>query len=453
MLDSLASDTFFPVLDPRQEQRIEAVHRGFLYQHLYAVGCLFLAALAEVSAVVVERDEDVEVIGRLQRLYVQVKTRSRQIIFSDIGDVLQRFEQIRAEHVEGRREGRASFVIIVNQPLGRILATQVQAGAIPEDVHLQWPGQAMPDTLMALPPAWRDIPEAVQWCSHMAESLPFSLLAPDSLVWKLAGRVLMAASGGAPYADHTFRTDSLPSLFEQLLIQLQDFPSSPSPYRPQVGEPSLDAEQRVRIICGFSGAGKTAWASQAALHSSQTCTYFDVGDLPGPAIASSLVRELSAKLVETEPGALRRILLPGATGIESLRALDIHLRLRGIRSTLVLDNAHRVPANSLLAALGATTHLRFVLLCQPSGSIPLVEARLGATLESLLGWDLDAVAAECAQVGAHGSAVAIQRLRTLTAGMPLYVQSAVRIAASEFGGDIAQYCAALDAQTHTVEMA
>ena len=31
------------VLDPAQLKRIESVHKGFLYQHLYAVGCLFLA--------------------------------------------------------------------------------------------------------------------------------------------------------------------------------------------------------------------------------------------------------------------------------------------------------------------------------------------------------------------------------------------------------------------------
>jgi len=28
------------VLDPRQLERIQSVHRGFLYQHLYAVACL-----------------------------------------------------------------------------------------------------------------------------------------------------------------------------------------------------------------------------------------------------------------------------------------------------------------------------------------------------------------------------------------------------------------------------
>jgi len=39
-----------PVLDPIQLKRIEAVHRGFLYQHFYAAGCLMLAAGAGARA-------------------------------------------------------------------------------------------------------------------------------------------------------------------------------------------------------------------------------------------------------------------------------------------------------------------------------------------------------------------------------------------------------------------
>lgn len=50
------------VVSERQLIRIEAVHRGFLYQHLYGAACLLLAGAAGVERVVVERDEDVEVV-------------------------------------------------------------------------------------------------------------------------------------------------------------------------------------------------------------------------------------------------------------------------------------------------------------------------------------------------------------------------------------------------------
>ena len=73
-----------PVLDPTQLRRIEAVHRGFFYQHLYAAGCLMMAAGVAALAVIVEADEDIEIVLADRRLYVQVKTRSEPLTQSDI---------------------------------------------------------------------------------------------------------------------------------------------------------------------------------------------------------------------------------------------------------------------------------------------------------------------------------------------------------------------------------
>jgi hypothetical protein len=94
-----------PVLDPTQLKRIEAVHRGFLYQHLYAAGCLMLAPGAAASAVIVEADEDIEIALPNRRLYVQVKTRSEPLAQGDIGDAIERFAQLRQEHAAGKRLG------------------------------------------------------------------------------------------------------------------------------------------------------------------------------------------------------------------------------------------------------------------------------------------------------------------------------------------------------------
>ncbi|MEL4388564.1 dsDNA nuclease domain-containing protein [Shewanella xiamenensis] len=103
------------VLNAAQLIRIESVHRGFLYQHLYAVGCLLLAQEACVDVVLVELDEDIELITEQKRIYAQVKTRSKPIIPSDISGALERFEDLRKEHTEGKRKGEASFVIVANQ--------------------------------------------------------------------------------------------------------------------------------------------------------------------------------------------------------------------------------------------------------------------------------------------------------------------------------------------------
>ncbi|HZF84901.1 MAG TPA: SEC-C metal-binding domain-containing protein, partial [Burkholderiaceae bacterium] len=428
--------------------RIEAVHRGFLYQHLYAAACLLTAGRIGVTSVVVERDEDIELVTPAGRTYIQVKTRGQPIMPADIKSALERFDALRQEHAQGRRSGRATFVVVVNRALGPTLADQVRTGQLAGDVKILWPGLDDMGPLGQLPLAWSDIDEAVSWCVDRAATVPLAMLAPDSLVWKLAGRVQAAAAGEAPHADHTFVIADLPSLFDQILIQLQDFPAPPDRYRPQENEPQLDASSRVRIISGFSGAGKTAWASQAATFSSHNCAYFDCSETPGEALAISLVRELAAKLAGAGSDAVRKVLLPGATGVESLRQLDIYLKREGLSPIVVLDNVHRVSAESLKRMADATSALKFVLLAQPLGTLPEIEAVLGLMREPLNGWGVDDVAAAAAGWGCRGDAATMGRLKTLTAGMPLFVRSAATIAREEYGGSIDQMCAAVDALTN-----
>jgi len=83
-------------------------------------------------------------------------------------------------------------------------------------------------------------------CAALAAALPFASLVPETLVWKLAGQVMSAASGTSPRADHAFRADELPDPFEQLAIQLQVFPAPPLRYRSsQDGEPELTSDAPV----------------------------------------------------------------------------------------------------------------------------------------------------------------------------------------------------------------
>lgn len=253
------------VLDSAQLVRIEAVHRGFLYQHLYAVGCLLLAQKASMETVTVELDEDIELNSGQEHIYVQVKTRVKQIIPSDVSGALTRFAELRNEHTEGRRQGAASFVIVANQAPGPLLQKMIEDKTLPADVRFVWP-QSTAERHPALPPAWDTVASAAAWCIKQAEQLNFSLLSPESLIWKLAGLLQLAATGNNLDGQHAFYTKDLPALFEQLIVQLQDFPAPPTLYRPQRGEPSFVSDKRVRIICGLSGAGKTAWASQAAQH-------------------------------------------------------------------------------------------------------------------------------------------------------------------------------------------
>ncbi|WP_329837280.1 ATP-binding protein [Stenotrophomonas geniculata] len=438
-------------LDSRQINRIEAVHRGYLYQHLYAAGCLLLAGASGVRAVTVEMDEDVEIAYESgDRLYIQIKTRLAPLIPSDINTALKRFEEIDAEHQSGRRTGSAAFAIVANVAAGPSLQALVDGGGLAMGATLLTPSAPTP-SVTGLPPAWGNLAEAARWCAARAKVLPLATLEPDTLVWKLAGQVMLAATGQVP--GHAFLVDDLPELFEQLAIQLQKFPSPPEVYRPLANEPPLDSAKRVRIISGLSGSGKTAWAAQAAMHRGGACAYYDVGDVPGPAIAASLVRELAAQWAAPAEGGLRRVLLPGTTGTDALRALDRFLGGQDTQALVVLDNVHRVPAAGLRAMLDATEHLQFVLLAQPSVAISELEAMLGLTVELLEGWSLDEAAAEAHAQGVEASAETLGRLEKLTGGLPLYIRSAFQLSTSQYSGHVAALCSAVEAHTNLVETA
>ncbi|WP_438382320.1 ATP-binding protein [Asaia sp. BMEF1] len=435
-------------LDARQLARIEAVHRGFLYQHLYVAACLFKAMASGVTHVVVENDEDVELVLPGHRIYAQIKTRGSRLIFSDVEGALARFDQIRGEHSAGRRSGTCQFVVIANTPLGPELAERAAKANWPRDVTLVYPGSGTPAA--ALPKPWPKVDDAFDACRRAAESLPFGILAPETLVWKIAGRVMAASAGVEPNPGHTFVVDELPALFEQFVVQLQDVPAPPLHYRPQEKEPPLVTDRRVRLVVGFSGAGKTSWVSQAAPHASDRLAYYDVTDISGPTLASAVARELAARMFGSR-GKLGEILLPGASGIEILVAIGRHLAEDGLTATVVLDNAHRVPAADLVPLVCASPQLRFLLLAQPNALTARIEATLGISAEPLLGWSNETVAAEGVSLGCRGDYEDYERLLKLTAGLPLYVQNALKIAAGSYDGDIDRLCTALEERTHVVE--
>lgn len=438
-------------LDPRQLARIEAVHGGFLYQHLYTAACLFQAARAGLTHVVVENDEDVELVRPDERIYAQIKKRSAKLIFSDIAGALARFEAIRTEHAEGRRNGECRFAIVSNSAPGPDLSKRVAASNWPADVVLLYPGSNTVDKI--LPQSAATIEDAFEACRKAAENLPFAILAPETLVWKLAGRIIAASGGVEPSPNHAFVVADLPTLFEQLVIQLQDFPAPPLRYRPQDNEPSLTSDQRARLIVGFSGAGKTSWVSQTALHATDRLAYYDVTDISGPALASAVARELAARMYGSRGGKLGEILLPGTSGTEILFAIGRHLAEDQLTATVVLDNAHRVPAEDLVSLVGASAQLRFVLLAQPSPSVARIEATVGIKAETLVGWSNETAAAEGASLGCRGSYIDYEHLLRLTGGLPLYIQNALKIASENYDGDLSRLISALEERTHIVETA
>jgi hypothetical protein len=433
------------ILDPAQLVRIEAVHRGFMYQHLFAAGCLLAAPGSDLRTIRVELDEDIELQFPSLTVYVQVKTRNRPFIHSDIEGALERFATLRQEHTSGRRAGDAQFVVVSNQPPGEALARALAERDL-SYVSLEWPGGRIGPQTLGMPPAWRDITSAVAWCTTAAEQLPLRTIAAETLVWKLAANVALASSGTEPYGDHQFLAERLPALFEQFARQLHDFPELLLHYRPHQSEPAIESTEHVRVVCGFSGAGKTSWAAQTAAHSGSACAYYDAGDTAPAALPSALVRECAAQLAGAV--ALEKVLLPGASGLESLRALDQALQEKGYSPILVIDNAHALPSTALNQVAKNTSCIRLVLLCHPGRTVAELEALQGIQREDLLGWSVEDVAAEAATLGCTGMIEGMERLRVLTGGYPLFVQSAARLAASEHDGSIDEFVRSLEGGLH-----
>ncbi|MGJ7042721.1 MULTISPECIES: YecA family protein [Shinella] len=438
------------VVDSAQLSRIEATHRGFLYQHLYVAAVLLRAAEFKASSVLVESDEDLEVLSDTGRIYVQVKLRAETLGWPDVSEAIDRFASYRALHENGTRAGSARFIIASSAPPRASLIKRMNESSWPADVAIEWPAeQTRSDEIVPWPR-----PSVIAMADHvrsLAERLPFAVLTPDTLMWKLAGVVTLAAAGQPPRTDHQFRISDLPELFEQLVIQLQDFPAPPNPYREQEDEPSLSGKGPARLITGYSGSGKTSWAANAALHTIGTFIYFDAQDVPGGGLAAGLAREIAARIFQ-EKGGLGQVLLPGASGMEILKSIGGQ-HIVGEPVSVVLDNAHIPPAVDVAACVRAAQGIDFVLLGQPGRSAQELAALLQIEQETLVGWSADTIAAEAASHSCIVDPASCQMMLDQTGGLPLYIQNAVQIATTEHAGSLSDFCNKLAALSHTVETA
>ncbi len=395
----------------------------------------------------VEFDEDVELTFADRCIYVQTKTRSQPLSRSDIASALSRFEIVSGEHEAGRRPGEAELWIISNSPPNDDLASYYASPEWPRGVQLRWPESGLPNP-PSLPPAWPNLSEAAQWCSQRVASFPLRSVAAETLVLKLAALIERACTGADTERNHVFAVEELPNLLEQIVVQLQDFPDPPEHYFPHESEPALISDQRVRIVTGVSGAGKTAWASAAALSHSGRCAYFDGMDAPEATLAANLSRELAARFFSDSEEGLARVLLPGLGGLDALRAVNRELERRGIDLIVVLDNAHRLLPSALASAVGAMPTVRWALLAQPSTETRELEAQLGAKAEPLRGWSIDTLAQYLHERGCAADIETVERLRRLTGGYPLYVRAMADLACHDYGASITLLCEDLEALTH-----
>ncbi|BCL20520.1 hypothetical protein GCM10017668_23630 [Streptomyces tuirus] len=428
------------VLSAEQLRRITSLHRGFTYQHLYAVGCLLRLQAAEVRRLRVERDEDVEVEFDNRWLYLQVKTRRGNLTWGDVEGAVDQFRSIRDEHTAGRRSGTPYLVVVTNAGLGPDLLTRTRKASWPVDVAIVGPGRPHPAETW-LPAPGSDLAAMLQNCTDQAEHIPFGSLSAETLVWKLAARVQYACTGAH---GHEFAAADLPQLYEQFVEELQAFPQLPAIYRHRSGEPELANDNSVRLVVGFSGAGKTTWAANAAAHCPQQVTYFDVAGYQAASVPGALARELAARHFRPEAGSL-----PAAAGIEVLRAVHTLLVQAEIEVAVVVDNVHLLEIEDVRLLVDALPTARLIMLGHPRPEqIPLA-AHLGISTESLDGWGTDTIAAVFDSEGCILDYGTAQRVLSLTAGLPLYVLNSAQLTRTAYAGDGAAFCDSVQAETHS----
>ncbi|MGO4413951.1 AAA family ATPase [Cupriavidus sp. KB_39] len=429
------------VVDKAQLRRIEATHKGFLYQHFYGVACLLLVSQLGWTRMRVEVDEDLELEFSGRYVYVQVKSRSKLVQFGDIASALERFEQYRARHVPGGRAGQAEFVLALNRDPAPALSARIAAGEFPQDVRFLRPGQ----TIAGLPPVWVDNEEAFSWCVARAEMLPFIMVAPDVLVQNLAGAMMRMAAGLDEFVRHEITAVRATVMLKQFVQQVHEFPAPPLNYRPQDNEPSLVTDVPIRLIVGFSGAGKTSWAAQAALADAQPRAYFDVADLPSSSVGRALARELAARWLGDNPDGRQAVASEALSGVEALRLVTSSLEAQRAR-TVVVDNAHRLKVEDARAITAAMGNLRLVFLAQPTAELDLMSTALDVEPQTLQGWGADSIGYEASAQNCTASMATAIRVRALTAGLPLYVRSAISVAKKDYGSDLEAFCDAFEGQ-------
>ncbi len=101
------------VLDEQQLARIQGIHRGFLYQHLYSAACLLAGPQSGLLELRAERDEDAELVHAGLTLYAQIKTRSQDLYLSALPGLFERFDVLQAAHVS-KRPGVARCALVTN---------------------------------------------------------------------------------------------------------------------------------------------------------------------------------------------------------------------------------------------------------------------------------------------------------------------------------------------------
>lgn len=119
--------------------------------------------------------------------------------------------------------------------------------------------------------------------------------------------------------------------------------------------------------------------------------------------------------------------------------LDSSLRSRQVSLIAIVDDCHRVAADTLIRAVEGTAVIRWILLAQRNASVASVAARLQVEPLELGGWNDDTVADVLAEAKCSAEPRGVSALRKMTAGAPLLVKSAAAAVARRDASNVMAY--------------
>jgi hypothetical protein len=126
------------------------------------------------------------------------------------------------------------------------------------------------------------------------------------------------------------------------------------------------------------------------------------------------------------------MLLPGESGLDSLRYINYFLSENNINPVVILDNVQNGPLNSLLRIIDVSPTINYLLLSRPWEDLRVLEEGYGIKREELIGWSTDTIAHEFLFQKCPIDPLTCSRVLNLTGGLPLFINATISLAKNSY---------------------
>lgn len=478
-------------LDEQQVERISRVHRGFLYQH--ALTALFIISLYDqkIGRIRVESDEDIE-IGWIREgietwSYVQVKTTSDPLTFSELRTTIKGFFRLAELHRQGTRHPAPEFIVVCVGPLGAELDQARATGTIPkllqakiEEIAAEAgvPNEAAIETFRKI--GWitpncsfkvlgselpGTIAEVIEKGTKRLSTERRLATPPETAFSKLCFVVSMIATGQSGFLDRTINFEQAASMIDRIALLAHRVPNLPDGFLAVSKVGPILIPGKKTLLIGPPGAGKSSQIAWEVMRSpaAQPVCYVTVQPSGEDEAVDNLARALAAAFSEIEinPTLEARVNASMVPIAEKFAALGAAIPKD---ATIIIENLHLVLGQ--LPALEEFLHSCLdrtdVTVCL-SGQPRVIEgqttvgqlataARGAVEVCYLTGWDTQEIVTWFSWSGYRVTLPQAEAIHEITGGHPLFVRGLLQTIEKRFNGNIHAGIQAIRATGMPIEM-